>query len=146
MNLKAAHIERAEIIYLFFLPLFIFPIFWIAAALISWLYGDMDILLHVLYGSRGMMLREILSSWLASLPAAAVISWLVISPLYIFSARKKNRSYHPLIVFPLLGFILSLVIYQFAYASFLVLPLCGVLLGLLLRGIQCLAWFGSRKA
>jgi len=144
MNLKVAHVEATEIIYLFFLPLFIFPLFWFAAAVLSWLYGDVDIPMHILYGSRGLMLREVLSSWLASLPVAAVISWVVISPVYILSAKRKGWMYHPIIVFPLLGFIFSLVIYRFAYAGFLLIPVTGVLLCIVLCVFQRLAWFRAR--
>lgn len=121
------------------LPVMLFPIFWFVATIVDWIFGDSSVLLRIQYDSKGKLLHEFLTDWLASLPVSIASVWLVLLPMYILFTIKECRiKQHPLLAGGLIGLITGLWLFKLSAPGVLIMSISGFSLGLGLIFIQWL--------
>ena len=119
-----------ELILFVFLPVLVFPVFWTVATLIDWFVGDSDVVLRILYDSKGQLLREFLTDWISSLPFSTSMSWLVVFPvyyLYVYRGLGGKASHFLFIIAAWLA--LGVWLYRIDMVGLLTMIVTGGLIG-----------------
>lgn len=75
------------------LPLLMYPAYMGITGILDYLLGDGVFARDALYGSRGELLRELLSNWIISIPPATGLFFLTLLPVWLLLRRFPKSFY-----------------------------------------------------
>ena len=130
----------ADAIIIILLPFFVFPVYFVIAALLDWAVGDAYVVINFLYDSKGQILREFLLSWESSLPESFCFVWTLFCLMYFFSLRKASwRLFSGILIGLIVGFVAGKYLYGSYVSGLVITSMTGFFLAgtiLLIRWIR----------
>lgn len=116
-----------------FMPLLIFPVFWMIASLFDWLIGDATVVLEILHESKGQLLRDFLADWIASLPVSAVFIWLLYLPIYmVLGLKLESKALQFVSAGILTGIVVGVWLYRIDLVGLAIVSITGCSIGILI--------------